>query len=196
MEDKTIQIEPKAAVEMQTWTNIYDRVPSQYKQYVSYPTTTMQECPSKAEINDKLTHACTTDSNELADYSSITLNFSERDELTSDSLAENWVHNSTTQRDIQLRYGTTILLNQFAIHQNIQNYTSGYTTKVTGQSQYFEILKLDMGIIRVRPLYNNQTNMMRTCTLAVTAMGKTTYISVTRRKSFQLNKLLWNLLMN
>lgn len=50
MEDKTIQIEPKAAVEMQTWTNIYDRVPSQYKQYVSYPTTTMQECPSKADI--------------------------------------------------------------------------------------------------------------------------------------------------
>lgn len=176
MENKTIDIEPRAAVKMQTWENIYDRVPSQYKQYVSYPTTTMQECPSKAEINDKLTHACTTDSNELADYSSITLNFSERDELTSDSLAENWVYNSTTQRDIQLKYGTTILLNQFAIHQNIQNYTSGYTTKVTGQSQYFEILQLDMGIIRVRPLYNNQTNVMRTCTLAVTAMGKTTYI--------------------
>lgn len=176
MENKAIQIEPKAATEMQSWTNIYDRVPSQYKQYVSYPTTTMQECPSKAEINDKLTHACTTDSNELADYSSITLNFSKRDELTSDSLAENWVYNSTTQRDIQLKYGTTILLNQFAIHQNIQNYTSEYTTKVTGQSQYFEVLRLNMGIIRVKPLYNNQTNMMRTCTLAVTAMGKTTYI--------------------
>ena len=176
MENKTIDIEPRAAVEMQTWENIYDRVPSRYKQYVSYPITTMQECPSKAEINDKLTHACTTDSNELGDYRSITLNFSERDELTSDSLAENWVYNSTTQRDIQLKYGTTILLNQFAIHQNIQNYTSGYTTKVTGQSQYFEVLHLDMGIIRVKPLYNNQTNMMRTCTLAVTAMGKTTYI--------------------
>lgn len=176
MEDKTIQIEPKAAVEMQTWTNIYDRVPSKYKQYVSYPTTTMQECPSKADINSKLTHACTTDSNELADYSSITLNFSERDELTSDSIAENWIYDSTTQRDIQLRYGTTILLNQFAIHQNIRNYTSRYTTKVTGQSQYFEILNLDMGIIRVKPLFNNQTNTMRTCTLAVTAMGKTTYI--------------------
>lgn len=170
MENKAIQIEPKAATEMQSWTNIYDRVPSQYRQYVSYPTTTMKECPSKAEINSKLTHACTTDSNELADYSSITLNFSERDELTSDSLTENWVHNSTTQRDIQLRYGTTILLNQFAIHQNIQNYTSRYITKVTGQSQYF------MGIIRVRPLFGNQTNMMRTCTVAVTAMGKTTYI--------------------
>lgn len=180
MENKTIDIEPRAAVEMQTWENIYDRVPSQYKQYVSYPTTTMRECPSKAEINDKLTHACTTDSNELADYSSITLNFSERDELTSDSLAENWTYGSTTQRDIQLRYGTTILLNQFAIHQNIQNYTSGYTTKVTGQSQYFEILKLDMGIIRVKPLYSNQTNMMRTCTLAVTAMGKTTYIQLSQ----------------
>ena len=176
MENKTIDIEPRAAVEMQTWENIYDRVPSRYKQYVSYPTTTMQECPSKAEINDKLTHACTTDSNELADYNSITLNFSEKDMLTSDSLAENWVYNSTTQRDIQLRYGTTILLNSFAIHQNIQNYTSEYTTKVTGQSQYFEILKLDMGIIRVRPLYNNQTNMQRTCTITVTAMGKTTYI--------------------
>ena len=176
MENKAIQIEPKAATEMQSWTNIYDRVPSQYKQYVSYPTTTMQECPSKAEINDKLTHACTTDSNELADYSSITLNFSERDELTSDSLAENWMYDSTTQRDIQLKYGTTILLNQFAIHQNIQNYTSGYTTKVTGQSQYFEVLRLDMGIIRVKPLYNNQTNVKRTCTLAVTAMGKTIYI--------------------
>lgn len=183
MENKTIDIEPRAAVEMQTWENIYDRVPSQYKQYVSYPTTTMQECPSKAEINDKLTHACTTDSNELADYSSITLNFSERDELTSDSLAENWVHNSITQRDIQLKYGTTILLNQFAIHQNIQNYTSEYTTKVTGQSQYFEVLQLDMGIIRVKPLYNNQTNMVRTCTLAVTAMGKTTYIYLSQDAS-------------
>lgn len=176
MEDKTIQIEPKAAVEMQTWTNIYDRVPSRYKQYVSYPTTTMQECPSKAEINDKLTHACTTDSNELVDYSSITLNFSERDRLTSDSLNENWAYDSTTQRDIQLEYGTTILLNHFAIHQNIQNYTNGYAVKVTGQYQYFEVLQLDMGIIRVRPLYNNQTDMMRTCTVTVTAMGKTTYI--------------------
>lgn len=146
MENKTIDIEPRAAVEMQTWENIYDRVPSQYKQ------------------------------NELADYSSIMLNFSEREELTADSLAENWMHNSTTQRDIQLRYGTTILLNQFAIHQNIQDYTSKYVTKITGQSQYFEVLQLDRGILRVRPLYGNQTNMMRTCTVAVTAMGKTTYI--------------------
>ena len=166
MENKAIQIEPKAATEMQSWTNIYDRVPSQYRQYVSYPTTTMKECPSKAEINSKLTHACTTDSNELADYSSIMLNFSEREELTADSLAENWMHNSTTQRDIQLRYSTTILLNQFAIHQ----------TKITGQSEYFEVLQLGRGILRVRPLYGNQTNMMRTCTVAVTAMGKTTYI--------------------
>ena len=71
----------------------------------------MQECPSKADINSKLTHACTTDSKELADYSSIKLNFSERDELTSDSLAEDWAYNSTTQRDIQLEYCTTILLN-------------------------------------------------------------------------------------
>lgn len=178
MENKAIQIEPKAATEMQSWTNIYDRVPSQYKQYVSYPTTTMQECPSKADINSKLTHACATDSKELADYSSITLNFSEREKLTSDSLAENWLHNRQEQRDIQLRYGTTILLNQFAIHQNIQDYTSGYTTKVTGQSQYFEILRLDRGILRVKPLFVNQTNMMRTCTVAVTAMGKTTYIYI------------------
>lgn len=176
MENKTIDIEPRAAVEMQTWENIYDRVPSQYKQYVSYPTTTMQECPSKAEINDKLTHACTTDSNELADQASITLNFSERSILTSDSLAENWQYNSITQRDIQLRYGTTYLLNKFPIGENVQDYTNNYTTKVTGQSQYFEVLQLDMGIIRVKPLYNNQTNMMRTCTLAVTAMGETTYI--------------------
>lgn len=155
MENKAIQIEPKAATEMQSWTNIYDRVPSQYRQYVSYPTTTMKECPSKAEINSKLTHACTTDSNELADYSSIMLNFSEREELTADSLAENWMHNSTTQRDIQ---------------------SSNYVTKITGQSQYFEVLQLGRGILRVRPLYGNQTNMMRTCTVAVTAMGKTTYI--------------------
>ena len=27
MENKTIDIEPRAAVEMQTWENIYDRVP-------------------------------------------------------------------------------------------------------------------------------------------------------------------------
>lgn len=176
MENKAIQIEPKAAVEMQTWTNIYDRVPSRYKQWVSYPTTTMQECPSKADINRKLKKACATDSNELADYSSITLNFSEREELTSDSLAENWAHNNTTQRDIQLQSRTTVLLNQSAIHQNSQNYTGKYTTKITGQSQYFEVLKLDMGIICVRPLSSNLTNMIRTCTVAVTAMGKTTYI--------------------
>lgn len=180
MENKTIDNEPRAAVEMQTWENIYDRVPSQYKQYVSYPTTTMQECPSKADINSKLTHACATDSKELADYSSISLNFSERKELTSDSLAENWLYDKREQRDIQLKYGTTILLNQFAIHQNIQNYTSGYTTEVTGQSQYFEILKLDRGILRVRPSFVNQTDRMRFCTVAVTAMGETTYIHLSQ----------------
>lgn len=167
-------VEPKSSTEMQSWLNIYGRIPIKYLQYVSVPVT--KECPSRSEINSKLTHACTTDSNELADYSSITLNFSEREELTSDSLAENWVHNSITQRDIQLRYGTTILLNQFAIHQNIQDYTSGYTAKVTGQTQFFEVLKLDRGILRVKPLSNNSTNMMRTATIAVTAMGKTTYI--------------------
>lgn len=176
MENKAIQIEPKAATEMQSWTNIYDRVPSQYRQYVSYPTTTMKECPSKAEINDKLTHACTTDSNELADQASITLNFSERPILTSDSLAENWQYDSTTQRDIQLRYSTTYLLNKFPIGENVQDYTNNYATKVTGQTQFFEVLRLDRGILRVRPLFVNQTNMMRTCTVAVTAMGKTTYI--------------------
>lgn len=176
MENKTIDIEPRATVEMQTWEDIYHRVPSKYRQYVSYPTTTMKECPSKAEINSKLTYACTTDSNDLANYSSIRLNFSEREELTTDSLAENWTHDSTTQRDIQLRYGTTILLNQFAIYQNIQDYTSNYITKITGQSQYFEVLQLSRGILRVKPLYDNQTNMMRTCTVAVTAMGETTYI--------------------
>lgn len=174
MVDKDTLVEPKSSTEMQSWLNIYDRIPTKYLQYVSVPVT--NECPSRSEINSKLTHACTTDSNELADYNSITLNFSDREQLTSDSLAENWLHNNTTQRDIQLRYGTTILLNQFAIHQNIQNYTSEYTTKVTGQSQYFEVLRLDMGIIRVKPLYSNQTNTVRTCTLAVTAMGKTTYI--------------------
>lgn len=180
MEDKTIQIEPKAAVEMQTWTNIYDRVPSQYKQYVSYPTTTMQECPSKADINSKLTHACATDSKELADYSSITLKFSEREGLTSDSVAENWLCDRNEQRDIQLRYGTTILLNQSAIHQNVQDYTRGYTIKITGQYQYFEVLALDRGILRVKPLFANQTNMMRTCTVAVTAMGETIYIHLSQ----------------
>lgn len=179
MENKAIDIEPKAATEMQSWTNIYDRVPSQYKQYVSYPTTAMNECPSKSEIRDKFPES-TTSSNELADYSSITLNFSERQVLSADSLAENWTHNSTTQRDIQLTYGPTVLCNNRVIHQNIQNYTGGYATKVKGQSQYFEVLRLDMGIIRVRPLYNNQTNMMRTCTLAVTAMGKTTYIHLSQ----------------
>lgn len=176
MENKTIDIEPRAAVEMQTWENIYDRVPSQYKQYVSYPTTTMQECPSKADINSKLTHACATDSKELADYSSITLNFSEREQLTSDSLAENWTYNSTTQRYIQLRYGTTYLLNQFAIGENIKDYTGSYITKVTGQTHFFEVLRLDRGILCVRPLSNNSTNMIRTARIDVTAMGKTTYI--------------------
>lgn len=161
-------------MKMQSWVEIYNRIPTKYIQYLSVPHS--NECPTRAEINSKLTHACTTDSNELADQASITLNFSESPILTSDSLAENWQHNSTTQRDIQLRYGTTILLNQFVISQNIQDYTSNYVTKITGQSQYFEVLQLDRGILRVKPLYNNQTNMMRTCTVAVTAMGKTTYI--------------------
>lgn len=177
MENKTIDIEPRAAVEMQTWENIYDRVPRQYKQYVSYPITTMRECPSKAEINDKLINACAIDSNELADYSSIKLNFSETGVLTADSLTENWAYDNTIQRDIQLIYGTNILLNQRVIHQkDFQNYTNGYTTKVTGQYQYFEIQELGMGIIRVKPLFYNSTNIMRSCTVAVTAMGKTAYI--------------------
>lgn len=167
-------VEPKSSTEMQSWLNIYGRIPTKYLQYVSVPFT--NECPSRSEINSKLTHACTTDSNELADYNSITLNFSDREQLTSDSLAENWSHNSTTQRDIQLRYGTTYLLNQFAIGENIEDYTGSYTTKVTGQTQFFEVLRLDRGILRVKPLFNNSTNMMRTVTIAVTAMGNTTYI--------------------
>lgn len=161
-------------MEMRPWVGIYNRIPTKYIQYLSVPHS--NECPTRAEINSKLTHACTTDSNELADYNSITLNFSDREQLTSDSLAENWLHNNTTQRDIQLRYGTTYLLNQFAIGENMEDYTGSYATKVTGQTNLFEVLRLDRGILRVRPLSNNSTNMMRTATIAVTAMGKTTYI--------------------
>ena len=183
MENKAIQIEPKAATEMQSWTNIYDRVPSQYRQYVSYPTTTMKECPSKSEIRDKFPES-TTSSNELADYSSITLNFSERQALSADSLAENWLYNRTEQRDIQLRYGSTILCNNRVIHQNINDYTSGYTYKKFGQNQgLFEVLQLGKGLLRVRPLSSNDTNMMRTCTVAVTAMGYTTYIHLSQNAS-------------
>lgn len=131
MENKAIQIEPKAAT------------------YVSYPTTTMKECPSKAEIRDKFPES-TTSSNELADYSSITLNFSERQEFSADSLVENWLYNRTEQRDIQLRYGSTILLS------------------------------------------SNGTNMLRTCTVAVTAMGYTTYISFAECQSFIANNFYFN----
>lgn len=176
MENKTIDIEPRAAVEMQTWENIYDRVPSQYKQYVSYPTTAMNECPSKSEIRDKFPES-TTSSNELADYSSITLNFSEKQELNSDSLAENWLHNKKEQRDIQLKYGSTILCNNRVIHQNMNDYTGDYIYKKLGYNQnLFEVLALDKGLLRVRPLFGNITNMIRTCTVAVTAMGQTIYI--------------------
>lgn len=161
-------------MEMQSWVEIYNRIPTKYIQYLSVPHS--NECPTRAEINSKFTHACTTDSNELADQASITLNFSERPILTSDSLSENWQHNSITQRDIQLRYGTTYLLNKFSIGENVQDYTYGYITKVTGQTQFFEVLRLDGGILRVRPLSNNQTNKIRTATIAVTAMGETTYI--------------------
>lgn len=166
-------------MEMQSWVEIYNRIPTKYIQYLSVPHS--NECPTRAEINRKLTHACTTDSNELADQASITLNFSERPILTSDSLAEeNWQHNSTTQRDIQLRYGTTYLLNKFSIGENVQDYTNNYTTKVIGQTQFFEVLRLDRGILRVRPLSINQTNMVRTATIAVTAMGETTYICLSQ----------------
>lgn len=161
-------------MEMQSWVEIYNRIPTKYIQYLSVPHS--NECPTRAEINRKLTHACTTNSNELADQASITLNFSEGPILTSDSSVENWLHNRQERRDIQLKYGTAILLNQFDIHQNIQDYTGDYTAKITGQSQYFEILQLDKGILRVKPLFGNQTNMIRTCTVEVTAMGKTTYI--------------------
>lgn len=161
-------------MEMQSWVEIYNRIPTKYLQYLSVPHS--NERPTRAEINRKLTHACTTDSNELADQASITLNFSERPILTSDSLAENWQYNSTTQRDIQLRYGTTYLLNKFSIGENVQDYTNDYITKVTGQTQFFEVLRLDRGILSVKPLIKNRTNMMRTATIAVTAMGETTYI--------------------
>lgn len=174
MVDKDMLVEPKSSTEMQSWLNIYGRIPTKYLQYVSVPVT--NECPSRSEINSKLTHACTTDSNELADYSSIKLNFSERQELSADSLAENWLYNRTTQRDIQLRYGTTYLLNQFAIGENIEDYTGSYTTKITGQTHFFEVLELDKGILRVSPLSDNSTNTVRTATITVTAMGKTAYI--------------------
>lgn len=161
-------------MEMRSWTEIYNRIPTKYTQYLSVPRS--NECPTRTEINRKLINACTTESNELADQASITLNFSERSTLTSDSSAETWQYNSTTQRDIQLEYGTAYLLNGFSIGEDVQDYTNDYTTKVTGQTQFFEVLRLDRGKLRVRPLSNNQTDTMRTATIAVTAMGKTTYI--------------------
>lgn len=167
-------VEPKSSTEMQSWLNIYGRIPTKYLQYVRVPVT--NECPSRSEINSKLTRACTTNSNELADYNSITLNFSDREQLSSDSLAENWSYDNTKYRDIQLRYGTAYLLNQFAIGENMEDYTGSYTTKITGQTQFFEVRRLDRGILRVQPLFNNSTNIMRTATIAVTAMGSTTYI--------------------
>lgn len=182
MVDKDMLVEPKSSTEMQSWLNIYGRIPTKYLQYVSVPVT--NECPSRSEINSKLTHACTTYSNELADYNSITLNFSDREQLTSDSSAENWVYNSITQRDIQLRYGSTVICNNSVIHQNINDYTSGYTCKKSGQDQsLFEVLALDKGLLRVRPLSSNGTNRMRTCTVAVTAMGQTTYIYLSQNAS-------------
>lgn len=168
-------------MEMQSWVEIYNRIPTKHIQYLSVPHS--NECPTRAEINRKLTHACTTDSNELADQASITLNFSEREELTSDSLAENWQYNSTTQKDIQLRYGTTYLLNSFAIGENIKDYTGSYVTEITGQTQFFEVLRLDRGILRVKPFSNNSTNMMRTATIFVTAMGKTTAIYLSQNSN-------------
>lgn len=167
-------VEPKSSTEMQSWLNIHSRIPTKYRQYVSVPIT--NECPSRSEINSKLTRACTKDSNELADYNSITLKFSDREQLTSDSLAENWSYDNITQRDIQLRYGTAYLLNSSVIGENLEDYTSAYAINVTGQTQFFEVLRLDRGILRVRPLSNNSTNMMRTATIAVTAMGNITYI--------------------
>lgn len=168
-------------MEMQSWVEIYNRIPTKYIQYLSVPRS--NECPTRAEINRELTHACTTDSNELADQASITLKFSERPILTSDSLAEIWQYNSTTQRDIQLRYGTTYILNGFSIGENVQDYTNNYTTEVTGQTHLFEVLRLDKGILRVKPLSNNQTNVRRTATIAVTAMGETTYIYLSQDAS-------------
>lgn len=165
-------------MEMQSWVEIYKRIPTKYIQYLSVPYS--KECPTRAEINSKLTHACTTNSNELADQASITLNFSERQILTSDPLTENWQHNSTTQRDIQLRYGKKYLLNQFSISEDIQDYTNNYVTKVTGQTQFFEVLMLDRGVLRVRPLGSNLTNMTRAATITVTAMGETTYIHLSQ----------------
>lgn len=179
-------VEPKSSTEMQSWLNIYGRIPTKYLQYVSVPIT--NECPSRSEINSKLTHACTTDSNELADYNSITLNFSDREQLTSDSSDENWLPNSTIWRDIQLRYGTTYLLNQFAIGENTEDYTGSYAFKVTGQTHFFEVQGLDRGILRVRPLSNNTTNMMRAATIVVAAMGKTTYIYICHKTQILLAK--------
>lgn len=161
-------------MEMQSWVEIYNRIPTEYIHYLSVPHS--NECPTRAEINSKLTHACTTDSNELADQASIALNFSERPILTSDSIAENWQHNSTTQRDIQLRYGETYLLNRFSIGEDVQDYKGNYVTNVTGQAQFFEVLRLDGGVLRVRPLGRNPTNMARTATIRVGAMGENTYI--------------------
>lgn len=165
-------------MEMQSWVEIYNRIPTKYIQYLSVPHS--NECPTRAEINSKLTHACTTDSNELADQASITLNFSERPILTSDSLAENWQYDSTTQRDIQLRYGKTYLLNKFSIGEDVQDYTLNYVFKVTGQTQFFEVLRLDRGVLRVRPLGSNLTNMTRAATITVTAMGETTFINLSQ----------------
>lgn len=71
MENKAIQIEPKATIEMITWNEFDNAIPVQHP--FDIPLT--NECPTKKEINSIIEGTCNVSSNELVGRSELTLDF-------------------------------------------------------------------------------------------------------------------------
>lgn len=153
MENKAVQIEPKAAVEMITWNEFDDAIPVQHP--FDIPLT--NECPTKKEINSIIDGTCNVSSNELVGRSELTFNVREDELLTASPYILSWAYNDIIQRDSQLVKQQRTFLNGTQVNTYMSNYTGYFIHTISGDLNTFEILNSGKGILRIRPLKVNNT---------------------------------------
>lgn len=179
MENKAIQIEPKAAIEMITWNEFDNAIPVQHP--FDIPLT--NECPTKKEINSIIDGTCNVSSNELVGRSELTFNVREDELLTASPQILSWGYNDIKQRESQLIKQQRTFLNGEHTNTYTFNYTGQFIHTISGDLNTFEILNSGKGILRIRPLKVNNTGNNINTRIKVDVNGVYCIIYLTHKKA-------------
>lgn len=179
MENKAIQIEPKAAIEMITWNEFDNAIPVQHP--FDIPLT--NEYPTKKEINSIIDGTCNVSSNELVGRSELTFNVRENELLTASPQTLSWGYNDIKQQKSQLIKQQRTFLNGEHTNTYTFNYTGQCILTISGDLNTFEILDSGKGILQIRPLRVNNTGNNINTRIKVDVNGVYCIIYLTHKKA-------------